>query len=143
MGELNMSRASRGVSFKTSRAPAQHAPPPEALAWKPTASAASVAGGAALAQGDRALAQASNANRRFGPEVPEDAAQAGAAVQVTSTQVRAAAGVAPESAQSAAAAAAAKLEMRETRQAAASKASGARHLGPETSGPVNALKPLG
>merc|ERR1719345_537288 len=134
VGELNMSRASRGVSFKTVRAPAaahamtaHHAAAnaaAPALAPKPPAAAAehSVAGGAAsaastaLAQGDRALAQASNANRRFGPEVPEDAAQAGAAVQVTSTQVTAAPGVAPESAEAAAAAAAAKLEMRETRE---------------------------
>merc|ERR1719272_1458016 len=143
-----MSRASRGVSFKTARAPAAaHATTAHhaaanaaapALASKPPAAAAehSVAGSAAsaaLAQGDRALAQASNANRRFGPEVPEDAVQA-------------APGVAPESAQATAAAAAAKLEMRETRETRETReaaASGARHLGPESAGPVNALKPLG
>ena len=107
VGELNMSRASRGVSFRSARAPTQRAPAARAphvarsgdastLPLKPTASAASaaastatdlrsVASGAALAQGDRALAQASHANRRFGPEVPEDAALAGPSVRVTTT----------------------------------------------------------
>ena len=109
VGELNMSRASRGVSFRSARAPAPRAPrvarsgDASTLPLKPTASAASgssaaasaaastatdlrsVASGAALAQADRALAQASHANRRFGPEVPEDEALAGPSVRVTAT----------------------------------------------------------